>query len=434
MPSSTTPERETSPPRSKYDPGKLSDNINEHIGKQRRYKRSRLYTLKREYIEISNDLLVAERISDFTEAQKPFAESCKGYLIEARLNLESREPDVYFCSSMLDLAASNLVWLYTDDTVEFRSNAVLKELRELKDVYDVKRPLEGLEEAKDARSRQAVLADTLEYFSRQEQRLLLADNLQVSRLRKLLLYMGMALGCLIFAALFAVPFATTNAGQAAAGQTAAGQGITGWPVMHIGPVLVTQLIAVIAVGAVGAAGGVFSGFVKTRDSSTTLGEYRTSMLKLASKPLVGAVAAITLYILLDWQVTGVRVVNGGTFLLVGFLAGFSERYFLRLVQAPAEYNDQQNMQKQDQLASVRDQLVSIIAGNSLPPSNGEQQPPSNTGSNARTAPDGQPATVPNAENQFGEWQLTIKRQRSGAYAAWESLKSADGVSPDQPTG
>jgi hypothetical protein len=58
------------------------------------------------------------------------------------------------------------------------------------------------------------------------------------------------------------------------------------------------------------------------------------MLKLALKPLVGGVAALTLYLLLSWQIlTGVQVTSGGTFLLVGFLAGFSERYFLRLLSA-----------------------------------------------------------------------------------------------------
>ena len=177
-------------------------------------------------------------------------------------------------------------------------------------------------------------------------------------LARLQVYMAMALVFLVFATVVAAPKGPINSGP----------GLT-WPVMQIGPPWLTQLIAAAAVGALGAAGGFFSGLINTRDSSTTLGEYRTSMLKLALKPLVGAVASVTLYIFLDWQVTGVRIVNGGTFLLVGFLAGFSERYFLKVVQAPSEDNDQQKMQRQDRLASVRDQLVSTIAGSPLPPSN-----------------------------------------------------------------
>jgi hypothetical protein len=64
------------------------------------------------------------------------------------------------------------------------------------------------------------------------------------------------------------------------------------------------------------------------------------MLKLALKPLVGAVAALTLYFFLTWQVlTGVQVTSGGTILLVAFLAGFSERYFLRILKAEESSQD-----------------------------------------------------------------------------------------------
>jgi hypothetical protein len=388
MSSSTPAEQATSPPGRPspgdidpraYDPGELDIG---KLGTGRRYKRSRLYTLMHEYIKIRNDLLAAlSLISDATGSQRVYADSCKDYLAKAKVGLESDKPRVYFCSSMLDLAASNLVRLYTEDTVTFRSEAVIRQLADLQDADGVKRPFKGLETETDVRYQRAILADALEYFSRQEQRLLLEDSLQVARLRRLLLYMGTALVLLIFAAVAAVPVVAIDSGQ----------GIKGWPVLQIGSAWLTQLIATATVGAVGAAGGLFSGLVNTRDSSTTLGEYRTSMLKLALKPLVGAVASVTLYIFLDWQITGVRVINGGTFLLVGFLAGFSERYFLRVVQAPYEYKDQQNMQSQDQLANIRDQLVSIIAGSSLPPSNRGKQSPSEPESGERAASDGQPS-------------------------------------------
>lgn len=102
--------------------------------------------------------------------------------------------------------------------------------------------------------------------------------------------------------------------------------------MDFGRDWLTQAVSAAAVSALGAVGGIFSGLISTRDSRATLVEYRSSMLKLALKPLVGAVASLTLYLLLSWQIlTGVQVTNGGTFLLVGFLAGFSERYFLRLL-------------------------------------------------------------------------------------------------------
>jgi hypothetical protein len=124
-----------------------------------------------------------------------------------------------------------------------------------------------------------------------------------------------------------VPYITTRLGST----------IEGWPVFEFEWQWATETVAAAAVATLGAVGGIFSGLITTRDSRATLVEYRTSMLKLALKPLVGAVAAVTLYLLLSWQIlTGVQVTNGGTFLLVGFLAGFSERYFLRLLTAPRE--------------------------------------------------------------------------------------------------
>jgi hypothetical protein len=347
-----------------YGPEELRDISWLGLLGMRRYMRSRLYTLRHEYIKIGNDLKVSvSLISDGSGPQRAYADMCKDYLRKAKENLNPRffrRPSVYFCSSMLDLAASSLIWLYTDDTVKFRSRAVKEQIKDLKDADDVTRPIVILDEKVNVRCQQAVLADALEYFSRQEQQLLLEDSLQVSRLRRLQVYMAMALVFLVFATVVAAPKGPINSGP----------GLT-WPAMQVGPPWLTQLIAAVAVGALGAAGGFFSGLINTRDSSTTLGEYRTNMLKLALKPLVGAVASVILYIFLDWQVTGVRIVNGGTFLLIGFLAGFSERYFLKVVQvqAPSEDNDQQKMQRQDRLASVRDQLVSTIAGSPLPPSN-----------------------------------------------------------------
>lgn len=191
-----------------------------------------------------SDLLVAvSLISDDSGPQSAYSRSCKGYLKRAREYLDSDEPGVYFCSSMLDLATSSLAWLYTEDTVKFRSKVVIQQLKSLPNVDDIQGPFKPLKKAKDVRCNQAVLAGALKYFSRQEQRLLLADGLQVSRLRWLLFYMGIALTLL----LFAVPVVEINSGR----------GVIGWPVAHIGPALVTQLVAAVTVGAVGCGRRIF---------------------------------------------------------------------------------------------------------------------------------------------------------------------------------
>ena len=177
MSSNITPEQATLPPRNTssgaldpndYGPGELRDISWLGLLGMRRYMRSRLYTLRHEYIKIGNDLKVAvSLISDDSGPQRAYADMCKDYLRKAKENLNLRffrKPSVYFCSSMLDLAASSLVWLYTDDTVKFRSKAVKEQIKDLENADDVTRPFKCLDEKGIVRCQQAVLADALEYF------------------------------------------------------------------------------------------------------------------------------------------------------------------------------------------------------------------------------------------------------------------------------
>jgi len=47
--------------------------------------------------------------------------------------------------------------------------------------------------------------------------------------------------------------------------------------------------------------------------------------------LVGAAVAVTVYYLLSWRAVPIDVTSAGTFLLVAFMSGFSERFFLKLL-------------------------------------------------------------------------------------------------------
>ena len=59
--------------------------------------------------------------------------------------------------------------------------------------------------------------------------------------------------------------------------------------------------------------------------------------KLQLRPLVGALVALILYTLLSWQVLpGIKIENVGSYFLIAFLSGFSERYFLQLLKTDPE--------------------------------------------------------------------------------------------------
>jgi hypothetical protein len=362
--------------QSEFDPGQLQP---KQLHRRRRYTRSRINMLARQYVKLRSDLLIAAlNVTDSRSTE--YARRGKEYLTVAREELESRKPRIYVCSSLLYLAESNLAWLYAPGMLQLRSEATLNRLEKLHGADDVTWLLSNLKETRDkedTRWRRAALADALDYFSQQDQKLLLDDDLQVTRLRSLLWYVGTALVLLVIA----VPYVTISLGQ----------GIQGWPVVRFSQVWLTQEVSALAVSAVGAVGGIFSGLVSTRDSSTTLDEYRTSMLKLALKPLVGAVASITLYLLLSWQIlTGVKVTNGGTFLLVGFLAGFSERYFLKMLHISPEDGNKQD-------ARHRDQLVSAITAPSLPSSSEERQALFDTEPSCSLSLNGKSPTAANEE-------------------------------------
>jgi hypothetical protein len=313
--------RATATEDSYLDPGPL--NSKQGVLRRRQYSVSTLSLLTRRYVKVRGDLLVS--IGDGTEldsVQRRYAQRCSEYLREAKKHLERRNDNFFACSNLLFLADVTLVWLYPYGNLGLRCDAVKARLRRvgqeaqwLIDALDTARSRE------DDRFLRSAVEDALNYLQQSEQDDAIADDLQVTRLRMLILYMAAALALLFLA----VPYAIIDLRATQ---------IQGWPVATFANPLLTHWVSAAAVCVVGAVGGIMSGLLATRDSTTTLLDYRTSMLKLALKPLVGAVAALTLYFFLTWQIlTGVQVTSGGTFLLVGFLAGFSERYFLRILKA-----------------------------------------------------------------------------------------------------
>jgi hypothetical protein len=112
-----------------------------------------------------------------------------------------------------------------------------------------------------------------------------------------------------------------------------------WPAKLVAGGLggIAAWITFSALAIVGALGGFFSGLLQARSSRITLAQYQENMLKLQLKPLVGALVSLVLSVLLSWQVLpGITAENAGSYVLFAFLSGFSERYFLRLLELKAD--------------------------------------------------------------------------------------------------
>lgn len=319
------------PSKISLDPGPLT--LQRGRLRRRRYSTSTISVLTRRYVKIRGDLLVSVGDgSNLDPVSARYAERCSDYLHAAKQQLSGRQANFFVCTSLLFLAEVTLVWLYPKGMLDLRCEAVQARLQALRPRAPwLERSLVESRQRQDDRFLRSALEDALNHLQMAEQDAAIADDLQVTRLKSLIVYIAIALGLLMLA----VPYVTLDLSTS----------IEGWPVARFPSALATQWVSAGAVCAIGAVGGIFSGLISVRDSTTTLLEYRASMLKLALKPLVGAVASLTLYLLLSWQIlTGIQVTNGGTFLLVGFLAGFSERYFLRLLRAELPRDGNPDMQ------------------------------------------------------------------------------------------
>jgi hypothetical protein len=84
---------------------------------------------------------------------------------------------------------------------------------------------------------------------------------------------------------------------------------------------------------IGGIGGFLSGLLQVRESKTDLGIYEVSVLLFQLRPVFGAFAALVSFMLLSWNVLDDVIANTpGSYSLVAFVSGFSERYFIRLLK------------------------------------------------------------------------------------------------------
>jgi hypothetical protein len=85
----------------------------------------------------------------------------------------------------------------------------------------------------------------------------------------------------------------------------------------------------LAIAILGAVGAFFSGLISLRKSRIQLSDYEESMTNYSLRIIIGAVAAMILFVFISWNIIpGLAFTSAGGILFFCFLAGFSERYFL----------------------------------------------------------------------------------------------------------
>ena len=281
------------------------------------------FQLQSKYLELENDLrsvlgnysggadvITAERINDL--------------LHSARESLEHAIPNLLVVSSSLDLVERYMVWLYPNwiaraqiDSLLLKLNSISFNGKQL--IFDQLTKLSEIKEEVYPGQICSVLDGAIGSINAQVIQNQISNGLQINRLKSLRLW-----GCIILLLFFLMSPFIINPNTSDT-----------WPSQSIltnSSPQVSAWINALTMLLVGAVGGFLSGLLQARNSHITLTEYLEDMLKLQLKPLVGAIVALILYTVLSWQVIpGITIENTGSYFVIAFLSGFSERYFLRIL-------------------------------------------------------------------------------------------------------
>ncbi|BCT66556.1 hypothetical protein [Nitrosospira sp. NRS527] len=297
------------------------------------YEEHFTFQLRARYLELENDFRTvlgnSPDVVDFITAAR-----ISDILRSARECLEQETTELLTVSSSLDLVERYMVWLYPPWAGKARITGILLRLESLsfngRD-FLIKKLTELSESDKEAYPGQlrSVLDETIGLINAQVIQDRIGRGLQINRLKALRLW-----GSGILLIFFTVSPLATNF-----------KNIGGWPSQLIfgqSAELSTWMNA-FAMMTLGALGGFLSGLLQAQSTQVTLTEYLENMLKLQLRPLIGALVALILYTFLSWQVLpGITIVNAGSYFVLAFLSGFSERYFLRLLKTESQESSEEN--------------------------------------------------------------------------------------------
>ncbi len=115
------------------------------------------------------------------------------------------------------------------------------------------------------------------------------------------------------------------------------------------------------IGIVGAIGAFLSGLLQVRRTRVTIGEFKESVIQFKLRPIIGGIFAMFMTTLISWDIiSGVEIKNAGAYILIAFLCGFSERYFLNLLKIDEEGNSTESPQAAAPVASSGSQAAPVL--------------------------------------------------------------------------
>ncbi len=249
------------------------------------------------------DLVTARRIIEFLQT--------------SREALEDDDCDVNDVITMLDLTDQYMVWIYPPHYAKAQAFGLAAELKGQNNPWGDFLERTAAQEGQTLGGLRAALDKTKQAINEAKQASIISTGLQIERLNMARQWSWYVLGiCLVF-----LPV-VINFDNELWAKTVLGNFLP-----SIRPWIVTLSAAVF-----GAGGAFFSSLMSVQKTRTVLTDYQENMKNNQLKLNIGALAAMILFSFMTWQIIpGIEMKNAGSFIFLAFIAGFSERFFLNLL-------------------------------------------------------------------------------------------------------
>ena len=259
------------------------------------------------------------------------------FLETARDVLQKDNFEVSNVSNLLDMADQYMVWLFPPHVALPQANALLVDLKAKNHV------LAGFLEGEINRSDRtlgslrAALDKVKDSVNQENQVIQINNGLQIERLQMLIKRGSIILGIMLIGLPLLIKDGngtTTNADGTVSASLFLNTMLAKFVSGSFQPWVLMGAIALV-----GSVGAFLSGLMQIRRTRVTIGEFKESVFQFRLRPIIGSIFAMVITTLLSWDlISGIEIKNAGVFVLIAFLCGFSERFFLNLLKIDEEGN------------------------------------------------------------------------------------------------
>ena len=295
--------------------GKMLDkNFDEYVMNSLRWRYTRL---EGDFRTVFNNYYNTEYVDKVT------ARRIIAFLESAREALEEDNCDALDVSNLLDMADQYMVWLYPPHVANAQSAALASQLKAQNNSWGNYLEGEINRSGQTLGGLRAALDKVKQVQNEENQTIQVNNGLQIERLEMLIKW-----GVIVLVVMLAGLPLTMKTDAVIFKETILQEMIG-----------VKQWIGMLTIGIIGAVGAFLSGLLQVRRTRVTIGEFKESVIQFKLRPVVGAMFAMIIAALLTWDIiSGIEIKNAGAFILIAFLCGFSERYFLNLLKIDDEGN------------------------------------------------------------------------------------------------